>query len=71
MDYQTFLESKKKRFSGDVVLFPFAGIGSEGYQALKMGRKFVGVELKDSYAEVAVRNLQAAEAERLQGSLPL
>ena len=33
----------------DVVLSPFAGIGSEGYVAVEMGRKFVGVELKESY----------------------
>ena len=43
---------------GDVVLSPFAGIGSEGYVAVEMGRKFVGIELKRSYYEQAVRNLQ-------------
>jgi len=42
---------------GDVVLSPFAGIGSEGFAALRMGRKFVGVELKESYYKEAVRNL--------------
>jgi len=47
---------------GDLVFSPFAGIGSEGHQALKMGRKFVGVELKRSYYETAVKNLKAAEA---------
>ncbi len=46
---------------GDVILSPFAGIGSEGYEAVKMGRKFVGFELKESYYREAVRNLQAAE----------
>ena len=56
---------------GDLVLSPFAGIGSEGYQALVMGRKFIGIELKDSYAEVAVRNLHAAEERKNQGSLPM
>lgn len=45
---------------GDVVLSPFAGIGSEGYIANEMGRKFVGVELKKSYFEQAARNLHAA-----------
>lgn len=54
---------------GDLVLSPFSGIGSEGYQALKMGRKFVGAELKDSYFDVACRNLAAAEAEKLQGRM--
>jgi hypothetical protein len=43
---------------GDVVLSPFAGIGSEGYVALREGRKFVGIELKRSYYEQAVRNLR-------------
>lgn len=46
---------------GDVVLSPFAGIGSEGYVAIQEGRKFVGIELKKEYYEWAVRNLKAAE----------
>lgn len=54
---------------GDVVLSPFAGIGSEGYQALTMRRQFIGAELKDSYFEVACRNLQSAIAQRDQGEL--
>lgn len=54
---------------GDLVLSPFSGIGSEGYQSLKMGRKFVGAELKDSYFEVACRNLKAAEELKHQGEL--
>ena len=45
---------------GDVVLSPFAGIGSEGYVSLQMGRRFVGVELKDSYYRQASRNLNRA-----------
>ncbi|MGG1601256.1 DNA methyltransferase, partial [Paenibacillus naphthalenovorans] len=45
---------------GDIVFSPFAGIGSEGYQAIKMGRRFVGVELKESYFKIAVKNLAAA-----------
>lgn len=48
---------------GDVVLSPFAGIGSEGYQALKLGRRFVGVELKQEYYRVARKNLEAATAQ--------
>ena len=44
---------------GDLVLSPFAGIGSEGYVSLKMGRRFVGAELKRSYWEQARRNLAA------------
>lgn len=48
---------------GDLVLSPFAGIGSEGYVALKHGRRFVGVELKDSYYRTALRNLSVAEGQ--------
>ena len=44
----------------DIVLSPFMGIGSEGYVALEMGRRFVGVELKASYYQQATRNLDAA-----------
>lgn len=46
---------------GDVVLSPFAGIGSEGYVSVEMGRQFVGVELKGSYYEQACRNLHSAD----------
>jgi len=45
---------------GDLVLSPFAGIGSEGYVALKNGRRFVGIELKASYWKQAKSNLEAA-----------
>jgi hypothetical protein len=48
---------------GDLVLSPFAGIGSEGYESVKMGRQFVGIELKESYWEQAVKNMKAAETE--------
>lgn len=47
---------------GDVVLSPFMGIGSEGYVALREGRRFVGVELKDTYFRQAHRNLASVEA---------
>ena len=46
---------------GDTVLSPFAGIGSEGYEALLHGRQFVGIELKPEYFNQAVKNLNAAE----------
>ncbi len=45
----------------DVVLSPFAGIGSEGYVAVKNGRRFVGVELKESYYKQACINVANAE----------
>jgi DNA modification methylase len=47
----------------DVVLSPFAGIASEGYVAIEMGRRFVGVELKASYYEQAKQNLRNATAQ--------
>jgi DNA modification methylase len=47
----------------DLVLSPFAGIGSEGFVALKLGRRFVGCELKPSYWKTAVDNLTRAETE--------
>lgn len=45
----------------DIVLSPFAGIGSEGYVAVRMGRKFIGFELKSSYYNEAVKNLKRVE----------
>jgi len=45
---------------GDIVLSPFMGIGSEGYVALEMGRRFIGAELKPSYFQQAAGNLAAA-----------
>lgn len=54
---------------GETVLSPFAGIGSEGYEAVKRGRKFVGIELKKEYFNVAVRNLKLAEENALQVDL--
>ena len=47
---------------GDTILSPFAGIGSEGHQAIIMGRKFLGIELKESYFRQAVANLTAASS---------
>lgn len=46
---------------GDVVLSPFAGIGSEGYVALEEGRRFIGIELKREYFEWACKNLEYAD----------
>lgn len=44
----------------DIVLDPFAGIGSVPYTAVKMGRRGIGVELKESYYKQAVNNLEIA-----------
>lgn len=48
---------------GDTVLTPFMGIGSEVYEAIKLGRKGIGFELKDSYFNEAVKNIKKAESE--------
>jgi DNA modification methylase len=46
----------------DLVYSPFTGIGSEGYVSLKMGRRFVGAELKASYYVQAIANLKVAQS---------
>lgn len=48
---------------GDLVLSPFAGIGSEGYMALKLGRRYVGCELKESYWRQAVKYLTQVKSQ--------
>jgi DNA modification methylase len=53
----------------DLVLSPFAGIGSEGYVSLEEGRRFVGVELKASYHKQACANLARAELMSRQPTL--
>jgi DNA modification methylase len=45
---------------GETVFSPFAGIGSEGYESLRHGREFIGIELKPEYFKVAVTNLNNA-----------
>lgn len=47
---------------GEIVFSPFAGIGSEGYQSVRRGRRFYGCELKDEYHRAACRNLKRAES---------
>ncbi len=54
---------------GDVVFSPFLGVGSEIYQAIKMNRKGYGIELKESYFNQAVSNVNSAMYERSQLSL--
>lgn len=48
---------------GDRVLSPFAGIGSEGYEAIRLDRQFLGIELKPEYWDAGVVNLRRAEYE--------
>ena len=49
----------------DVVLDPFAGIGSTIYQAVKMNRKGYGIDLKGSYFDVMISNVKQAKHDNL------
>lgn len=51
---------------GDTILSPFGGIGSEGYQALKMNRKSISIELKESYFRLNKRNHYNANEDKNQ-----
>ena len=53
----------------EVVFTPFMGIGSEVYQSVKMGRRAIGIELKDAYFEQAVKNMKSLEDEQAQTSI--
>lgn len=55
--------------AGETVFTPFLGIGSEAYMAIKNGRKAIGIELKDSYYETAIKNCKAAKHNAQQPSL--
>jgi DNA modification methylase len=46
---------------GETVLTPFMGVGSEVYSPVSMGRKAIGIELKDSYYKQAIRNLDTVK----------
>ena len=56
---------------GDVVFSPFTGIGSEGYCSVKMGRKFIGTELKPAYYELACQNIEDAKKHEQEGLFTL
>ncbi len=46
---------------GEIVLTPFMGVGSEVFSPISMGRKGIGIELKDSYFKQAILNLKQAD----------
>jgi len=58
---------------GEIVFSPFAGIGTEGHEAIRLGRRFYGCELKTEYHQAACRNLAIAvekmDRVKSQGSL--
>jgi DNA modification methylase len=66
-----FIERAVRLWSnaGEKVLSPFMGVGSEGYVALKLGRRFLGMELNDRYFGVAEKNLELALQERQKKSV--
>ena len=50
---------------GDTIFSPFAGIGSEGYVAIKQRRKYLGIKLKKSYYDQALKNLKSAKSQEM------
>jgi len=54
---------------GETVLSPFSGVASEGYVALKTGRKYIGIELKESYFDLAKKNLASCVESKKQLTL--
>jgi len=51
------------------VFSPFTGIGSEGYESIRHGRKFIGIELKESYWRTAKKNLDRVIRQKTQATL--
>lgn len=54
---------------GDVVLTPFGGIGSEGYESVRLGRKALLIELKESYFRILLQNMKQIESKTKQPNL--
>lgn len=54
---------------GETVLSPFGGIGSEGYESLRLNRNYIGIELKESYYKQMQRNLKRMIADKMQPKL--
>jgi len=48
---------------GDAVWTPFMGVGSEVYEAVRLGRRGIGAELKESYFKQTIRNMESVHAE--------
>lgn len=54
---------------GDTVLSPFSGIASEGVMCSEMDRVYYGIELKESYFDISVKNMRNAESKKKQATL--
>lgn len=57
--------------TGEIILDPFMGIGSTAYVALQLGRRTVGFEVKESYCNQAIRNMELAMKQQEATELPL
>jgi DNA modification methylase len=55
--------------SNDLVFSPFNGIGTEGYVSIENNRRYLGVELKENYFDIAVKNLSNVEEKKKQQTL--
>ncbi len=56
---------------GETVLTPFMGVGSEVYSPVSLGRKAIGIELKDSYYRQAIENLKYTKDRFIDNQLNL
>lgn len=56
---------------GDTILTPFMGVGSEAYEAVRKGRRAIGVELKPTYFRQAHQNLEAVEERQLESNFEM
>jgi DNA modification methylase len=56
---------------GEVVLTPFMGVGSEVYSPVSLGRKAIGIELKDSYFKQAIENMKYTKDRFIENQLTL
>lgn len=54
---------------GEIVLTPFGGIGSEGYEAVRLGRRAILIELKKSYFRILLQNMKDIESKTIQPNL--
>ena len=54
---------------GETILTPFGGVGSEVYSPVSMGRKAIGIELKESYFDLSKKNIQSAIETKKQKAL--
>jgi len=54
---------------GEIVLTPFGGIGSEGYESVRLGRKAILIELKKSYFRILLQNMKQIESSTIQPNL--